>query len=192
MKTTAAIMLALFAACFCGARAACTPGAPAAYEDIDRLLLVRCQPVTGSYPCFRALFNLDGPRVTSASMNAVMGVGLRGTYELAFAATARTNYSDDYIRWLRDVEFLKMVVPRAQPSIDGEFNLIAIRRCGTVTVIRTDGDIDDGVHSSWSSLLQRLQAVILSSTWRQVSPKYDGPELSKWFRDEALPELLEP
>ncbi len=75
------MLLLCFVANFGVARATCAPGAPPAYEDIDRILLVRCQ-ATNSYPCFRSLLVIKNGQIKSGDLNAIKGIGLRGTYAL--------------------------------------------------------------------------------------------------------------
>jgi len=87
--------------------------------------------------------------------------------------------------------FLNMAVPPEHPVIDGAANLLAVRRCGTVTTIKSDGDIDDAAHISWSVLLQRLQAQILSEHWVQVSPSAARNPYG-WFSGDITAQMLEP
>lgn len=170
------------------ANAKCAAGVPPAYEDIDRILLVRCQPITQAYPCFSALISLNNQYRMSGDLDALKGVGLRGHY--GFSASDR--WAD---RWngyllvdtLYYSGFLNMAIAPLRPVIDGAVNLLSVRRCGTVTTIKSDGDIDDPAHIQWSVLLQRLQAQILSQHWVQSSPSPTG-NLFDWFRGEITPQ----
>lgn len=178
-----------FAGCTGIAVAACENGSAVAYEDIDRVLLIRCQVNTGSYPCFRASFALDGDRATGGSINALMGTGLRGTYALKLPAGS---LAEDLIVVLREYRFLTMIVsPLRTTVIDAPLNVLAVRHCGAITAIESNTPIDDAGHLAWNDLLDRLQATILSATWTSTSPKFDAKELSVWYRsDGALPSGL--
>ena len=171
------------------AQAECGPSAPANYADIDRILLIRCQPVTSSYPCFRSLIVIQNGQIQAAYLNAVKGVGLKGTY--VYSSSSGDVGSRLQSR-LSAYDFLKMTVPFAGRVIDGEFNVLAVRRCGIVTTISNDGIIDDAPHIPWSVLLQRLQAEILSLQWMQTSSQPDYKDMAKWYRESAIPEMLEP
>ena len=93
---------------------------------------------------------------------------------------------------LSDYSFLKMRVPPTGQYIDGEFNLLAIRRCGRIAFVSNDGDIDDAPHIPWSVLLQRLQATILSMQWSQTSSDPDYKDAMNWYAESAIPDMLKP
>jgi hypothetical protein len=183
------ILLLSFAVNVDAARATCASGAPPAYGDIDRILLIRCQAVTNSYPCFRSLIVIQNGQIQAGYLNALNGVGLRGTY--VFSSTTGDVGSQLQAR-LSDYKFFTMIVPSAGRYIDGEFNLLAVRRCGQSTIIMNDGDIDDAPHIPWSVLLQRLQAKILSLHWTQTSSNPDYKDTANWYKESAIPDMLEP
>lgn len=167
------------------AQASCDARAPAAYEDIDRVVLVRCQVNTGTYPCFRASISLDNLTVTGGSVNAVMGTGLRGVYTLK---SPSPYFSKELIGMLREFDFLTMTLaPLKSGVIDAPFNILAIRRCGSVTAIESIAPIDDAGHVAWNNLLDRLQAAVLTQTWIQTSHTFDSKDLSRWFNPQTKP-----
>jgi len=189
VKTVLGMLLVGFLANAGIAQAACAPGAPVPYDDIDRILLIRCQVVTGSYPCFRSLLRLQNGQIKSGDLNAIKGVGLKGKY--AFSS-ARPDVGHQLTYLLSAHAFLSMIVPSTGRYIDGEFNLLAVRRCGIITAISNDGDIDDAAHIPWSLLLQRLQASILSLNWAQTSADPDYKDKANWHKEGAIPDMLQP
>jgi hypothetical protein len=128
-------------------------------------------------------------QIQAGYLSAINGVGLKGTY--VFSST-RGDLGNRFQSFLRDYDFLKMTVASAGRYIDGEFNLLATRRCGVITAIRNDGDIDDAAHIPWSVLLQRLQATILSLQWVQTSSTPDYKDTPNWYNEAAIPGMLEP
>jgi hypothetical protein len=196
MRILLAIAFVVFS-CSGPARAACGTGAPATYDDIDRLLLIRCQVVSDSYPCFRLSLAIDGGQIRTGSLNAVKGIGMRGTFVLAPPSAAASPRSvPDLGRriflLLGEYDPLEMTLrPFSVRAIDAPFNVLVIRRCGSATILRSIESIDDADHVRWSSLLQRLQAFALNLHWDQTSPRPDVSEATRWFDDPTSPSFLE-
>jgi hypothetical protein len=196
MRTLLGVAFAVLSCCGV-ARGACGTGAPAAYEDVDRLLLIRCQVVSDSYPCFRLSLTLDGQQIRAGSLNVLEGIGVRGTFVLASSTAATPPRRDSELAQelfflLRYYDPVDMTLrPFSAREIDGPLNVLGIRRCGKITILRSIYGIDDADHTGWSSLLQRLQSLALNLHWNLDSPKPDIAEASRWFDGPALPSFLD-
>jgi hypothetical protein len=176
----------------------CTPAPAPTVDDVERIVIVRCVIVRAIYPCFKARIAIEGQKIKSGAINAIMGTGLRGTYTLV-SDTKAARYGELYSAYYAELlihildwrNFASMAAPRSGPEIDGPFNLLAVWRCGKVKVLWSDGNIDDADHIQWSVLLQQLQAAILSLDWARTGEKPDWKDVRNWFIAPSNAELLD-
>jgi hypothetical protein len=129
----------------------------------------------------------DGAKITSGTMNAVRGTGLRGFYTLD---ASRLNDATLLTRLLDEYGLFDITLSPTKPVIDGPLDIVAVRHCGSVTIVKSDGNIQDGAHAEWSALLDRLEARVLSMDWTLSSKKFASREFSHWYDEDAELQLL--
>jgi hypothetical protein len=168
------------------ANGACLLSDPAAYEQIDRIVLVRCAPTTAAHPCFRIRVRIQNGTTTKA-LNAVMGVGLRGQY---VNNSADRDEVQSLQGMLHDAKVFSLVLPAPERVIDGSMAVLLVRACGQMRELRSHGGDGLPEYATWNALLDELQAYLLNPPWTQTAQKPNMRELTIWADQERVQELL--